>query len=264
MQIIYNTDIANIRWSNGYFFITIGSIMIKRLQKHIIRLYKIPPAQLVFYAIVFIIILIFLYIIGSEVNDRFGFIFTEEGIERFITGAGVWSWLVYIGLIAFMVLSPLPSSIIVLVGGYLFNPLFMIILTIIGESLGATSNFFIGRKIGKSFILKHSRKLRKMFEMYGEHINPQTVFFLAMIPVGTSNITGYLAGMSELKYKRYIISWITGVSFINFIISLLGYSARSDNYILSGIIVLIGVALFLMLRKFFRQDSIIDIEKTSD
>lgn len=230
------------------------AVMLSLLQKHITQIYEIPRKQVVFYGLVFIIILTLLYMIGSELSYRFGFSFSEEYIADVIKSGGAWSWLVYILLIAGMTLGPLPSSIIVLVGGYIFHPLLVLPLTLAGETIGATGNFIVGRKVGRTLLLKYSRKLQRMFNTYGEHIHAQNIFFLSMIPVGTSNVTGYLAGMSHVPYKRYIVAWLSGVGFVSLFISLLGYSARQDNYILSAIIIVVGLVIFFCLKKIFRKN----------
>jgi len=229
--------------------------MITLFKKHVVEFYRVPPGKIVLYIFMFVGLFIFLYYLGSGVDYDYSKVFTKESIEQFILGAGIWSWLVYIVLISIMVLSPLPSSLFVLIGGYLFNPFLVILLTIIGEAIGATGNFFIGRKLGKRVLLKRWPKVRSLFERYGEHVNRQNVFFLSMIPVGTSNFTGYLAGMSDIDYRDYIISWITGITFVSLIIAFLGHSAKIESGSMLLHLVLISVGLAIIVRLYFRKTS---------
>ena len=176
----------------------------KDYTKKLIHTYKITPIKIITYGLFISLSIFLLYSISAEIDPTK--LFNKETIEGLIESSGPLSWLVFIFLIALAVMSPLPSSTLVLIGGYLFNPLFTILLTIIGEIIGAIGNFYIGRKFGKTIITKRFPKIKKMVKKYGSHLNRESIFFLALIPVGTSNVTGYLCGISNNTFKDYIIS----------------------------------------------------------
>jgi uncharacterized membrane protein YdjX (TVP38/TMEM64 family) len=173
-----------------------------------------------------------------------------ESIQRFIQGAGAWSWLAYLCIVTFMVMGPLPSSIVVVIGGYLFHPILVIALTALGEALGATGNFIIGRKIGRNILMEYVPKIKKLVRKYGYYINKKTIFFLSIFPVGTSNITGYLSGMSGILFKDYITSWI---------LAFLGHSAKIENYTLTVVIIIIGIGIIMLLRKYLKKNQGVQI-----
>ena len=89
-----------------------------------------------------------------------------------------------------------------------------------------------------------------MVKKYGSHLNRESIFFLALIPVGTSNVTGYLCGISNNTFKDYIISWVSGITILNIIITFLGYSAKIQSLGLTiGIVSLIAVGYYLIKKK---------------
>jgi uncharacterized membrane protein YdjX (TVP38/TMEM64 family) len=182
-----------------------------------------------------------------------------ESIQRFIQGAGAWSWLAYLCIVTFMVMGPLPSSIVVVIGGYLFHPILVIALTALGEALGATGNFIIGRKIGRNILMEYVPKIKKLVRKYGYYINKKTIFFLSIFPVGTSNITGYLSGMSGILFKDYITSWIFGVTCLNIVLAFLGHSAKIENYTLTVVIIIIGIGIIMLLRKYLKKNQGVQI-----
>ena len=211
----------------------------KEHSKQFLKNYSISTLKIILYSLTLITITFLLYYSGIEISD-FSFL-NQTNIELFIKNAGSLSWVVYIFLIALTVLSPLTSSTLVLIGGYLFNPLLAIAFTIIGEILGATGNFFIGRKLGKKIIIKKFPKIEKMIHKYEGYLNRQTIFLLALIPVGSSNFTGYLCGISHLKYRQYIFPWISGITILNIAVAFLGYSAKIQSLSLS--VGILGLAL---------------------
>lgn len=184
------------------------------------------------------IILLLITFISPEL---LGIKIDPEDIKELILSAGSYSWLAYLVLIIVSVLSPIPSSIFALVGGYIFNPLLIIFLNFLGEALGASGNFYIGRLLGKKIVTKRFPKIKKTVDK----ITMNTIFLLALIPVGTSNITGYSAGVSEISYKKYISGWMSGIMLLNTVITLLGYSAQQQSLLMTGIISALGiVAIF--------------------
>ncbi|MCA9352803.1 VTT domain-containing protein [Patescibacteria group bacterium] len=179
-------------------------------------------------------LLLFLYSRNSISVER---TLSQEHLMEIIQSAGIFSWLVYLLLVTLSVLSPITSSVIVLVGGYLFHPLLAIGLNLIAEMLGASGNFFIGRKLARKFMIKKFPKMKR----YADQLNTKIVFLLALIPVGTSNITGYIAGISKMRFKRYLGTWMLGITLLNTSIALLGYSARIQSVKLTVIIIVIGL-----------------------
>lgn len=213
--------------------------------------YQISTSKLVSYLVFILLAVVALYYLNSGISESH--IFNRQSIEAFIKQAGVFSWLVYILIIAVSVMGPFPSSPLVLVGGFIFNPFLVIVFTIIGEAIGATGNFFIGRKFGKRIILKHIPRVGLLIEKYKEHFNRETIFLLSLVPVGTANITGYAAGILGLKYKHYIISCVSGISLLNIFVVLLGYSAQVHSLSLTISIIVLGVSVAFLVKKVLRS-----------
>lgn len=200
------------------------------------------------YLFVVILAVFFLYYLGTEISESH--ILSQTNLEAFIKKAGIFSWLAFLILIIVSVLGPLPSSLVVLVGGYIFNPFFALGLTLIGETIGATGNFYIGRKLGKKILMKKFPKVKKMIEKYGNHLTPLNIFLLGIIPVGTSNVTGYVAGMTKMSYKKYIQAWMMGIMLLNTAISFLGYSAKIQSLPLTAGIVIFAIIISAIMKRY--------------
>lgn len=194
-----------------------------------------------FAIILLLIILISPGLLGIKIDPEY--------IKELILSAGPYSWLAYLALITSSVLSPIPSSIFALIGGYIFNPILIIFLNFLGEALGATGNFYIGRILGKKIITKRFPKVKNTVDK----ITMNTVFLLALIPVGTSNITGYSAGVSEMSYKKFITGWMLGIMLSNTAITLLGYSAQKKSIMMTAIVSILGTAAIVSIHRIMRK-----------
>ena len=77
---------------------------------------------------------------------------TREDIQEFVAGTGVWAPLVFI-LISFLQVTfiPIPSTVTVLAGAYIFGALPSFFYSYIGICLGAIVAFELGRGIGRPF-----------------------------------------------------------------------------------------------------------------
>ncbi|MCA9351880.1 VTT domain-containing protein [Patescibacteria group bacterium] len=207
----------------------------------------LPSTQVIVkYVVIFGIIIFVLYHFSAEIRQTSA-LFSQARIEAFIKSAGVFSWLVYLALVVVAVLGPITSSTIALIGGYLFHPLVAIFLNILGEFIGGTGNFFIGKKLGKQYLMAKFPKVRRIVEKYGGYLKPFHIFLLGLVPVGTSNFTGYVAGMSGVPFRVYIRSWMIAIFFVNVLVTLLGYSAKIHSIPLTiGILVVLALVLLVM------------------
>ena len=77
---------------------------------------------------------------------------TREEIQAFVTGTGVWAPLVFI-LISFLQVTfiPIPSTVTVLAGAYIFGAFPSFFYSYIGICLGSILAFELGRGIGRPF-----------------------------------------------------------------------------------------------------------------
>ncbi|MCA9351323.1 TVP38/TMEM64 family protein [Patescibacteria group bacterium] len=196
------------------------------------------------FLVIVIPIVALLYYLSGEISDTHAL--SQANIEAFIKQAGVFSWLVYLVLVILAVLGPITSSTIAIIGGYLFNPFLAIGLNMAGELIGAAGNFLIGKKLGKRYLVERFPKVKAMVTRYGAYLNPFNIFLLGLVPVGTSNLTGYVAGMSGMKFKRYIYSWMVALFFVNIFITFLGYSAKIHSLPLT-----LGIVMVIMISVWF-------------
>jgi uncharacterized membrane protein YdjX (TVP38/TMEM64 family) len=192
-----------------------------------------------------------LFYLGSEAKEA-NFL-TQEKIQHFILRYGYFSWLMYIGVLLITILSPLPDTPVVLAGGFIFGPYIAIPLTIIGQLLGATADFYLARKLGRNFVTKKFPKATATLNAYSHSLGWQTVFLMRLTPTLSFDILSYAAGLSTIRYKPYILATLCGMTPLVIITSLLGYSAGLHSKILPILILGIGAivvtGMFLLFKR---------------
>ena len=184
-----------------------------------------------------------------------GFLFPEtffsnqQRISQFIKSFGWWAPFIFIGLsIIPVVFTPLNHGIFGIVGGFVFGPWTGFVLNWISKSIGTIITFSIGRFFGKKAILKFTKyedmtQYNKIFQQHA---------FLVFIGFTVNDTLSYLAGISTMKTKTFIV-----LIFLAHVIPALalayigsGISLSDPLFIvLTTVIILLALAYYLLKRK---------------
>lgn len=181
-----------------------------------------------------------------------------ESIKGIILGYGNYSFIIYIALqIVQIVIFFIPGDIMQISAGFIFGPIRGFLLSFLGICLGTSVVFFISRKLGKPFVNKivsekdtwiiHKLEKFKEHPMKDKKLK-KIVFFTYLIPGIPKDILGYICGVSEIKYKDFIIySSIARIPAL-FVSSFFGHKLSFDNWkllaiiaIISGIVIVISI-----------------------
>lgn len=181
-----------------------------------------------------------------------------ESIKGIILGYGNYSFIIYIALqIVQIVVFFIPGDIMQISAGFIFGPIRGFLLSFLGICLGTSVVFFISRKLGKPFVNKivsekdtwiiHKLEKFKEHPMKDKKLK-KIVFFTYLIPGIPKDILGYICGVSEIKYKDFIIySSIARIPAL-FVSSFFGHKLSFDNWkllaiiaIISGIVIVISI-----------------------
>lgn len=179
----------------------------------------------------------------------------------------------YFGIFILMTIEssfiPFPSEIIIIPAGYLayqgdLNLTLVIIVGIIGSIFGALINYFIGKKLGRKYILKH----QKLFFINKKHlINSElffkryggiTTFIARLIPVVRQYIS-LPAGFSNMNLSRFILWTSLGVSiwviFLAFLGFFIGNSLSMEVISIYNWIILsvLGISIIIVTFIYFKK-----------
>ncbi len=138
---------------------------------------------------------------------------TATSVREYITGFGIFAPAIYILLMTgAIIVVPVPDFVIGLAGAILFPWYLATLYTLIADFIGSTIVFYVARIFGRPLVIRMVREkdLNKL-DSLASRLGGKTVFFLRLIPGFNFDLIGYLAGMTTMDYKIYIIATMLGI-----------------------------------------------------
>jgi uncharacterized membrane protein YdjX (TVP38/TMEM64 family) len=163
-----------------------------------------------------------------------------------IEGFGIWGPVAFVFLqIIQVVIFIIPGEIPQVAGGLLFGIIGGTIYSTIGIAIGSAVNFYLARFFKTSFVEKlFSREnLRKIQRLISSSRSVVVYFFLFLIPGIPKDIISYVAGLSHIRFRIFILISTVG-RLPGLLISVCaGETLAEKNYLATGILVAVGLAL---------------------
>jgi membrane protein DedA with SNARE-associated domain/membrane-associated phospholipid phosphatase len=161
----------------------------------------------------------------------------KTAIEDIALALGPWTY-VLVGVLAFLETGAFvglvaPGETVVIAGGVVAGQGEIELVPLIGvvwacAVLGDTTSFFIGRRLGRSFLERHGPKLRitherlEHVEGYFERHGGKTILIGRFIGLVRA-LAPFVAGSSGMAYRRFIPFSIVGCGLWGALFSILGY-----------------------------------------
>lgn len=164
--------------------------------------------KLLFSLIIILIIVVIFYFIFRHfgLNNL-----SKEEMQKFIESTGAWAPIIFI-LITFLQVTfiPIPSTITILAGNYLFGPWLSYLYSVIGLFLGGLFAFFLGKKVGRPFVnwlVGDKEKIDKwLIKLRGRE--KVLLFFMLLMPYFPDDLLCAIAGLLPISYLSFIIMTI--------------------------------------------------------
>lgn len=140
-----------------------------------------------------------------------------------------------------------PGAPLTLLAGATLGVFWGSIVSIIGNTLGATAAFIISRFFLRDFVIKTIYAKYHAVEKYEARFFSNgllTVIFLRLIPLFPFNALNYLLGVTQVKTKDYLIGTAFGIipGTIAFVYFGKAITMLSPFHIISSIIAIAGLA----------------------
>ncbi|MEI8363965.1 MAG: DedA family protein [archaeon] len=170
----------------------------------------------------------------------------------------------YFGIFILMVIEstfiPLPSEIILIPAGYLayvghFNFWLVIIIGTIGSIVGSVISYWIGKRLGRAYLLNHSKmffikkeKLLKIDDYFKNH-GPVTVFISRLV-FGARHVISIVSGFADMNFWKFIGWTVLGALIWNTFLTGVGFFIGSQatgiiNYYKIGVALLITIIVIV-------------------
>ena len=175
---------------------------------------------------------------------------SPEFVRDYLLGFGNFGYIMYVILILFSIPLPIPSTPIILAGGYIYGMVLGTILALIGAVIGGTIAFYLVRIYGKPFLEKlvdkhHINHFNHIFQKRGS-IAALISYAIPLFPSDTVNL---ILGLTRMKYLTFLFLVIIGHIPRYLIVNSLGEDLYT-GFTIKTLLALILGAIFILIAIF--------------
>ena len=195
-----------------------------------------------------IILLIFGIFLYSYFTKGFFYSIVNLNQQELMITLSSLGWLSYFAYILLIIVgiifAPIHPFIFYVTGGIIFGPYISWVLTMVGVAIGSLIAFSLARKYGRSFVEKKvSKKHIDKFDNFSNKYGPLSIFLLRVNPLTSSDIWSYLAGLTNIKVRTFLIWTLLGLAPAIFVQTYFGEAIGSNPILVK---IFIGVAIFYL------------------
>ena len=167
-----------------------------------------------------LIITVLFFVYGVQMN-----LFTSQtALQTFLQRFGWFAPIIFIIFQAIQVVLPIsPGAIGCVAGVLIFGSIQGFIYNYIGICIGSIAAFLIARQYGLNYVINMSNK--KVFNKYIGWLKKSSferVFATAIfLPVAPDDFLCYIAGVSKMKFKKFVLIILLGKPFAIIMYSLM-------------------------------------------
>ncbi len=177
--------------------------------------------------------------------NHFVFKVTPISLRDWVLSFGMVAPIIYILINVIRPFTLFPISVLSLAGGLAFGVVWGTVYTVFSATIGAILSFYIAKHLGTRW-LKQKTDSPSRIEKWQNQLKEKGfvyILLLRIIPVLNFDVVSYVAGISRLKLRSYILATMLGV-----LPGTLAYNLLGDSFIKGNgtiIAVAIGLALFV-------------------
>lgn len=153
----------------------------------------------------------------SFTTRYFGISYTidEEPFRAWVEGFGILGPIVFIGVMAISVLfAPIPNAPIFMAAGLAWGPVIGTAYSMAGLILGSAMAFWIARRLGRRHLPRLiGRRNAERIDALVLAMGGRVVFWSRMIPAVNFDWISYLAGMTAIPFRVFIVYSALGMLF---------------------------------------------------
>lgn len=172
--------------------------------------------------------------------------FSPEAITARLARAGKFSPLLFMGIMALTVASPLPSLPLDIAAGAFFGPALGTLYSATGALGGAIISFSIARLLGRELIERFLRGHINFCTACSDRLLTAVVFFTRLLPVVSFDMVSYGAGLTKMSFKKFSLATFLGMLPLTFAYNYFGSTLVIDGR-LAVILGLVMVLLFFLV-----------------
>ena len=168
-----------------------------------------------------------------------------------------WAGAVVVGTFVIASLVFFPLSVLVVLTGLLFGPVWGFVYSLLGTLAGSVVTYWLGRKLGREALLHYGGAYLHGVSRFLSRRGVRTMTLLNLLPLAPFTLTNLLAGAFRIRFRDYMLGTFIGatpgVAGIILLSSQLGTLLAAEDrrellWAAGGIIV--GLALLYALKRY--------------
>ncbi len=206
---------------------------------------------------------LYIYFFQYDLIERFS---SMENVEAFFNNYKAQSVFIYIGTqILQIVICIIPGQWLQFAAGYMYGFWLGYLYSLIGAFLGSVLTYYIAKILGHDamHLIFGEDKIKKMLKTLNSKKAVVLVFIIFLIPGIPKDLCNYVAGLSEMKLKPFLIVSLIGRTPGMMGSLLIGRQIQTGGYVSAAVIAGIAVVLFV-LGVIFRKRLTIILDKGYD
>ena len=152
------------------------------------------------------ILLLFLLLAGIGLTIEYRDQFSAESLQGWLNDAGAAAPIVFMVLYAIGTIFFLPGSLLTLLGGALFGPIWGSFYNLTGATIGAMLCFVLSRYIASDWVTNKTGGRVKQLVNGVEKEGWRFVAFVRLVPLFPFNLLNYALGLTKISFSQYSIA----------------------------------------------------------
>ncbi|MFC1591670.1 TVP38/TMEM64 family protein [Thermodesulfobacteriota bacterium] len=177
--------------------------------------------------------------------------FTPETFHAFILSLGLLGPAMYISIFIIRPFFLISSIALFIAGGLAFGPVWGPLFAAFGATIGGSLGFYFARAMGHEYIYGILKKKKSFIE--NQKFSFSIVLVLSLLPIMPVTIINMGAGLSDMKYRPYIIAHVLGLTPRAFAYGFFGSTLFATGTLKFKIALLLILVMVLLTTYFARK-----------
>ncbi len=184
--------------------------------------------------------------------------FDVEAMRTALGEMGIWSGVIFMFIYALGTVFFLPGSVLTLLGGALFGPLWGTFYNLTGATVGAILSFLLARYLAGDWVReKTGGTANRLIEGVNEE-GWRFVVFTRLVPLFPFNVLNYALGLTKIPLAHYSLATYIAMLPGAFAYTWLGYAGAEalsggQDFIRNGLLALSLLALVAFIPRVIKR-----------